>query len=307
MSDGGRFGKLRWVAATSEHGWTHEGHDFTPWLAENLDLLASELEMSLLLKEREHKVGKYWLDLLLEDSGGRVVIVENQFGSTDHDHLGKLLTYCAGTEADVLIWIAENLNEEHAAALEWLNENTVEGVGFFGVELQLLTIDDSKAAPHFKVVVQPNEWVKQVRPTGPKVQSVDWDWEKFVELGISQERLAIGRALVSAIETHVEAQGLDWTPRFGKGFVSFKRPGGYNVLMVDMFWNYPVRFSVKLPLPSEELSLENPYPNLQTTWLKHEREWGWTIPDASSIPDLTIAISLTEGYQPESGPMKQDW
>ncbi len=92
------------------------------------------------------------------------MIVENQFGQTDHDHLGKLLTYCAGTEADVVIWIAERLNEEHLAALECLNENTRSGVGFFGVELELLRISDSPLAPNFRVLVQPNEWAKSVRP-----------------------------------------------------------------------------------------------------------------------------------------------
>lgn len=73
-------------------------------------------------------MGRYSLDLLLSDAKERVAIVENQFGQTDHDHLGKLLTYCAGTEADVVIWIAEELNEEHVAALDWLNENTVDDI-----------------------------------------------------------------------------------------------------------------------------------------------------------------------------------
>src|SRR4051812_10157588 len=96
-----RFGRLVKVAA--KDGWTHEGSDFTPWLAENLDRLGEAVGLALELRDREHAVGKYWLDLLLEDAQERVVIVENQFGATDHDHLGKLLTYCAGTSADVVI------------------------------------------------------------------------------------------------------------------------------------------------------------------------------------------------------------
>src|SRR5262249_55260398 len=87
-----RFGVLQRVPASSATGWTHEAHDFTPWLADNLGLLGQELGLALEVVGREHGVGRYWLDLLLSDATGRVVIVENQFGQTDHDHLGKLLT-----------------------------------------------------------------------------------------------------------------------------------------------------------------------------------------------------------------------
>jgi hypothetical protein len=107
------FGNLERVPARS--GWPHEAHKSTPWLAENVELLGDALGLPLELKAREHQVGRYSLDLLLADATERVVIVENHFGQTDHDHLGKLLTYCAGPEADVVIWIAERLNEERGA------------------------------------------------------------------------------------------------------------------------------------------------------------------------------------------------
>jgi hypothetical protein len=146
--------------------WPNEASDFTPWLAENLDELGQAVGLALELRQREHPVGRYALDLLLEDAQGRVVIVENQLEQTDHTHLGQLLTYCAGAKADVVIWISPSMTEEHAAALEWLNENTFAGVGFFGIELELLRIGDSLPAPHFKLVVRPNDWAKKVRP-GP--------------------------------------------------------------------------------------------------------------------------------------------
>ena len=241
-----RFGALERIAASSEAGWRHEAHDFTPWLAENLELLGNELGLALELTGREHAVGRYSLDLLLSDADGRVVIVENQFARTDHDHLGKLLTYAAGTDAGVVIWIAESLTQEHAAALEWLNDVTDDRVGFFGVELELLRIGDSLPAPHFRVVVQPNDWKKKTRRRTR--DSVEWDWDGYAErLGIAPERIEVGKALVAAVEEAVEEAGLAWQPVFRQGYIAFQRASGYNVVIVDLWWNRAPRLAVKLP------------------------------------------------------------
>src|SRR4051794_32028106 len=93
--------------------WPGEERDFTPWLAENLDVLETEVGFPLQLVEREHRVGRYELDLLLKSDDGRVVVVENQFGQSDHGHLGKVLTYAAGAQADLVIWLAEKFTDEH--------------------------------------------------------------------------------------------------------------------------------------------------------------------------------------------------
>lgn len=303
QDSGPRFGQLRPISASSLEGWTHEAQDFTPWLAENLDLLGEQLGLSLQLKEREYAVGRYSLDLLLEDAQGRTVVVENQFGQADHDHLGKLLTYCAGTEADVVIWISETLTEEHAAALEWLNESTVAGVGFFGVELELLKVDDSKPAPHFRVIIQPNEWRKRVRPE-PEA-STEWSWESFGEvLGISQERIRVGRALVERIELEIRNRGLPWRGVFRKGYVAFQRMGGYNVMLVDVWWRKVPRLAIRVPGRLDELGVLDPFPGLESSW-SHEREWGWTVPSVESIPDIGQAVELVRPFHPESGPMRE--
>jgi hypothetical protein len=295
-----QFGQLARISARL--GWPHEAHEFTPWLADNVGLLGQAVGLSLELREREHKVGRYSLDLLLSDAQERVVIVENQFGQTDHDHLGKLLTYCAGTEADVVIWIAEQLNEEHVAVLEWLNENTVQGVGFFGVELELLRIDDSRPAPNFRVLVQPNEWVKRVRPaTGP---AVDWDWENYgSELKITDERLAVGRALAEQLEHEIAGQGVPWTIQFRKGYLALLRPGGYRVAIVDLYWKNVPRFAVRLPDTPGALGLSNPYPQLAESWDAAENMWGWTIPTVEQVPAVGAALALVEPFNPETGPM----
>ena len=145
--------------------WKHEAGDFTPWLAEadNLDTLAQVLGISeLVLVAAEHWVGDFKLDILCTD-GDQQVIIENQLADTDHKHLGQILTYAAGVGARKVIWVAESFRPEHAAALQFLNDNTTDDLSFFGVQVELWRIGDSPFAPKFEVVVKPNDWVKTGR------------------------------------------------------------------------------------------------------------------------------------------------
>ena len=154
-----KLGKLEKVDARSV--WQHEARDFTPWLRKNIDVLAEVVGLELDLVETESPAGDYAVDLYAKDlNTGRWVIIENQLEQTDHSHLGQLMAYAAGKEAGVIIWISPKFRDEHRQALDWLNEITDETVSFFGIELELLQVDDSLPAPHFKLVAQPNEWRK---------------------------------------------------------------------------------------------------------------------------------------------------
>lgn len=142
--------------------WPHEERDFSVWLAENIDLIGLELGIELRFVARESGVGRFSLDILAHDeTNDRNVIIENQLGQTDHDHLGKLLTYAAGNDAHVIIWIARKFLDEHRAALDWLNRTSEPGRSFFGIEIDAVKIGDSLPAPRFKIVSQSNEWRPQ--------------------------------------------------------------------------------------------------------------------------------------------------
>jgi hypothetical protein len=145
--------------------WKHEAGEFTPWLAEqdNLDSLAHALGISELeLVATEHWVGDFKLDILCTD-GDQQVVIENQLAETDHKHLGQILAYAAGVGARKVIWVAESSRPEHIAALQFLNDNTIDELRFFGVQIELWRIGDSPLAPKFEVVAKPNDWAKSGR------------------------------------------------------------------------------------------------------------------------------------------------
>ena len=139
--------------------WPNEARDFTPWLAENIAELGEALGMDLELQEREAAVGGYSLDVLATDlNQNRPVIIENQLETTNHTHLGQLLTYAAGYDANVIVWLTREFRDEHRQALDWLNQRTGEDTQFFGVVVELLRIGNSPYAPYFKLVATPNKW-----------------------------------------------------------------------------------------------------------------------------------------------------
>jgi hypothetical protein len=143
--------------------WKHEERDFTPWLADNIDQLSELLGVPITVDQTEHKVGGYELDILghVEESDA-VVIVENQLDATNHSHLGQLITYAAGLEAAIVIWVAPQVHDEHRAAIEWLNSRTDDKVSFFLVRPEVLRIDNSNPAIRFQLEASPSEFRRRL-------------------------------------------------------------------------------------------------------------------------------------------------
>lgn len=143
--------------------WSGEATDFTPWLAEkvNLDLLGGTLGMKLELEAQEQDVGSFRADIVCKDTAdGSWVIIENQLERTNHTHLGQILTYAAGLSAVTIVWIAQRFTDEHRAALDWLNDISGDGAQFVGLEIELWRIGKSPPAPKFNIVAKPNNWTR---------------------------------------------------------------------------------------------------------------------------------------------------
>ena len=161
--------------------WGDEAKNFTPWLAqaENLELLGETLGLELELVGTEKAVGDFRADILCKNvEDNTYVLIENQLEQTDHNHLGQILTYAAGLDASMAIWIAREFREEHRAALDRLNEITNERLQCFGIEVKVWQIGNSPPAPQFEIVSKPNDWKRSASQRG----SDDWKTQFWAEL-----------------------------------------------------------------------------------------------------------------------------
>lgn len=156
--------------------WKHEALDFTPWLAENIDHLAEVIGIRLELTGQEVQVDTFAADILARNpSDDTVVLIENQLEQTDHTHLGQIMTYLAGLDAQTVIWIAPSFRPAHLSAIRWLNEHTSDGFSFFAVKARVVRIGDSPLAPIFEVVEEPNDWDREVKKKAASEGSAYYD------------------------------------------------------------------------------------------------------------------------------------
>lgn len=148
--------------------WPNEARDFTPWLAtEGWELLCTQIGTEEIERvDREVPIGDFYTDILAQETGtGRKIVIENQLGKTDHDHLGKIITYASGHDAAIVVWIFKEIREEHRQAIDWLNEISDENTSFFALVIKVYQIDGSKPAPKFETICKPNEWSRELKGT----------------------------------------------------------------------------------------------------------------------------------------------
>ncbi len=190
--------------------WPHEALSFTPWLKDNLDLLSKAvgIEFDYEHVERESDVGDFSVDLYTQEAyeGGRRIIIENQLEKSNHDHLGKIITYASGKDAGIVIWIVSEARAEHRQAVEWLNQHTDDGCAFFLLEIELWKVDGSNPAPKFNVVERPNDWARQMRKASlseAEKNRLEF-WEAF------KERAEKNKTFTSVISSLQKPQPQNW-------------------------------------------------------------------------------------------------
>jgi hypothetical protein len=140
--------------------WRHEAHNLTVWLEDNVDVLNDILDFNLSSVEREQAAGAFSVDLVGEDETGRTVVIENQLEKSNHDHLGKLITYVAFTEARAAVWIVSEPRPEHVRAISWLNESSP--ADFYILKIEGIRIAGSPPAPLLTLIVGPSEESREV-------------------------------------------------------------------------------------------------------------------------------------------------
>jgi len=143
--------------------WKHEAYDFTTWLEENIDTLESVIGFNLATAEREHRTENFSVDIVAEDDSGSIIVIENQLEKSNHDHLGKIITYLTAVEASCAVWIVSEPRSEHVKAIAWLNEST--STDFYLIKLEAIAIGDSLPAPLFTVIVGPSEEAREIGQT----------------------------------------------------------------------------------------------------------------------------------------------
>jgi hypothetical protein len=181
-----KLGKLKNIELRKQ--WEKEPNDFTKWLAlkGSIELLSNEIDISINFDSiaTEEAVGKFSADIFaVEEGSKRKIIIENQLERTDHDHLGKIITYASGLDAEIIIWIAKDIRDEHKQAIDWLNEHTDEEVNIFAIKMELWQIGDSPYAPKFHIICKPNEWTKALKKsvlTATNSLQLEF-WSKFKE------------------------------------------------------------------------------------------------------------------------------
>ena len=155
--------------------WPDEARDFTPWLSQNLERLSRAIGIPMELEGTEVPVEQFSADVLARNpADNSLILIENQLEQTDHSHLGQILTYLAGLDAQTIIWIAKEFREPHLSAVRWLNDHTQDPFSFFAIQVKVVRIGNDRSSPVspiFEVLEKPNEWDRKI--TGTKNEALN--------------------------------------------------------------------------------------------------------------------------------------
>jgi len=194
--------------------WQHEASDFTTWLADNMDVLNDAIGLELSCTDREKSTGSFYVDIVAEDMGGRIVVVENQLERSNHDHLGKLITYLASLAAMAAVWIVADTKPEHVQAVAWLNESA--SASFYLVKVEAVKIGESEPAALLTLIVGPSE---EGRLVGKKKKEIkerhilrEHFWTQLLESAKQKTSLhsGISPSTYSWISTSAGKRGLSY-------------------------------------------------------------------------------------------------
>lgn len=172
--------------------WKHEEYDFTTWLEGNVEVLNDVVDLGITSARRETSAGSFSVDLVAEDGDGGTVIIENQLEKSDHDHMGKLITYTTLMSAKAAVWIVADARPEHVSTVTWLN-NEVSSASFYLLKVEAIRIGNSPPAPLLTLIVGPSEEGRKVGETKKGIaeeHSIRYQfWSKLLERARPKTRL----------------------------------------------------------------------------------------------------------------------
>ncbi len=274
-----------------------EDKNFTPWLNNHLDILGEKLGLNITDSNTEEDVGDFNCDIRAKDSdSNKTIVIENQFGTTDHDHLGKIFTYAAGKGASIIIWIAEKFREEHQKVLEWLNENVdpKSGLSFFGVEIRLIKIENSMPAPDFDIIVKPNDWERTIKMSSLELSESEKNYLDFYS------KLVEEYAKVNPNWRKVKPQPQSWLS-FGAGKTGFAFDWAFksnNRFSIDLYidvWDKNENKKLFEDLEKNKDKIEKEMKGL--SWEKLEEKRASRVVVYRKIPKNINSLSETESLE----------
>lgn len=176
------------------------------------------------------RVETFSLDILARgaDADGDVtVVIENQYGRTDHRQLGQLLTYAAVGGRVLAVWLTEDVRPAHAAAIEFLNRISASEDAAFGVVLLRVRFTPSPDAfyVYFESEAQPNLFISTTPQAARSLTEVA-EQGNFIE------------AVVRLMDPKLQGAGLvragqvDWR----HGIVRYRLPSSFELSRLVTVW-----------------------------------------------------------------------